>query len=59
MDPRIVLVIGSKGVRLVRIVASSPKEEDKAVDLYMKLRKNLRSIDKTLQGEISLVSVKS
>jgi len=51
MDPRLVVVIGSKGVRLIRMVASSPKEEDAAVDLYKRLRKNLQSIDKSLKTE--------
>jgi hypothetical protein len=34
------------------MVASSSKEEDEAVALYMRLRKNLRSIDKTLQARV-------
>ena len=56
MEPRLVLVIGSKGVRLVRMVASCPKEEEEAINLYLKLRKNLRSIDRTLQAEVQLMS---
>lgn len=51
MEPRLVVVIGSRGVRLVRIVASSSKEEDEAFALYLRVKKTLRSIDKTLQAE--------
>lgn len=51
MEPRLVLVIGSRGIRLIRIVASSEKEEDKSINLYLKLRKIFQSIEKTLQSD--------
>lgn len=52
MNPRLVVVIGEKGVSLIRMVASSPKEEDEAINLYMKVKGKLRSIDKTLQTKV-------
>jgi len=49
MEPKLVIVIGTKGVRLVRLVASSETEEKEALDLYLRLKNNLRAIDKTLR----------
>lgn len=57
MEPRLVIVVGLKGIRLIRMVASSSEEEDEAVRLYSRLKKKLRAIDKTLQNKVSLSGV--
>jgi hypothetical protein len=50
MEPKLVIVIGTKGVRLIRLVASCESEEKEALDLYLRLKNNLRAIDKTLRA---------
>jgi hypothetical protein len=49
MDPKLVVVIGDRGVRLIRLVSKDAQEEEKCLGLYQKIRKELRKIDKVLK----------
>lgn len=49
MDPRLVVVIGDRGVRLIRLVSKDDREEELCLDLYRKVKKELRKIDKVLK----------
>lgn len=49
MEPRLVIVIGMKGIRLVRLVCSNDKEEEVSLKLYKKIKGFLNLIDKTLK----------
>ena len=50
MDPAIVIVIRSDGIKGIRLVASSPKEERAAMDLYRKIQKPVNSIRKIIES---------
>jgi len=50
MGPAIVIVIRSDGVKGIRLVASSPKEEQAAMDLYRKIQKPINSIRKIIES---------
>ena len=48
-EPRLVLVIGSEGVRLIRMVASCREDEEESISLYLKLRPIFHLIDEELE----------
>jgi hypothetical protein len=48
MNPRLVVVIGDKGINLVRLVSKDDREEEKCLNLYQKVKKQLKKIDKEL-----------
>ncbi len=48
-DPRIVVVIGQQGVRLIRLVSKDYRDEEKSLELYRKIKPQLRKIDKVLR----------
>lgn len=50
MNPRVVVVIGPKGIKLTRLVASNDTEEEMCLSLYLKIRDMLSSINKILAG---------
>ena len=49
MEPKMVILIGMKGIRLVRFVCKDDKEEEVVLGLYLKIKKFLRLIDKALE----------
>jgi len=51
MGARLVLVIGARGIQLVRMYVSSYREEEEAINLFLKVRKNLWSIDRALASK--------
>jgi hypothetical protein len=51
MDPAIVLVIRESGIRTIRLVASTPREERAAMALYTRIQKPVDRIQKILLGE--------
>ena len=48
MEPRLVVVIGMKGIRLVRLACSNDAEEEMCLGLYLKIRDTLNSINEIL-----------
>ncbi len=51
MNPAIVLVIRNEGISTVRLIASGPKEEREAMDLYRKIQGPINKIRKILRGD--------
>jgi hypothetical protein len=49
MDPRLVVVIGDRGIRMIRMVSNDDKEEEKCLDLYQRVKKQLKKIDRELK----------
>jgi len=49
MNPRLAVVIGNRGVHLIRLISKDRKEQDECLELFQKVRKGLDKIDKELK----------
>lgn len=50
MGPRLIIVLGIKGIRLIRFICKDGKEEEVSLGLYLRIKKFLDRIDKALKG---------
>jgi hypothetical protein len=50
MDPAVIMVIRTNGIEVIRLVASTPKEERLAMDLYCSIQRPINDIRKIIRS---------